>query len=194
MLEGMPVSLGLRMNNWTIRTRLMISVALILTLIVATELFAIGRQLHVQAAAEQLEKDSLPGLLYSGEIALAWTADYNLIVLRALGEQRVSKETVASELDAVRSKFAELITRYETTIFAAENRRLFEQLKNLLPTYLQLREQLLKDVETLTADQSISLRARLSTHYQSISQALQDVRASLQWGKCGRLPCRLSPH
>lgn len=163
------------MNNWTIRTRLIISVALILALIVATGILTIVRQLHVRAAAEQLEKDSLPGLLYSGEIALAWSADYNLIELQALGEERASKEAMALELDAHRSKLDDLITRYETTIFAAENRRLFEKLKNLLPTYLQLRQQLLRDVEPHTADQLGSVRAQLNAHFERIRQALQDL-------------------
>lgn len=160
------------MQNWTIRTRLVVSVALILALIVATGILAIVRQLHVQAAAEQLAKDSLPGLLYSSEIALAWSADYNLIERHGLGEERASKETLALELDAHRSKLDDLITRYETTIFAAENRRLFEKLKNLLPTYLQHRQQLLGNVERHTADQ---LRGQLDAHFQRISQALQDV-------------------
>jgi methyl-accepting chemotaxis protein WspA len=173
----MAASLGLRMKNWTIRTRLIVSVALILALIVAMGSLSTVRLLRVQAAGEHLAKDSLPGLLYSGDLALAWSADYILIERYELVEERAAKEEMLFELEAHRSKLNELITRYETTIFAAENRQLFERLKGLLPAYLQLRQQLLQQSDNrLAAEQVGSLGAQLDAQFKRIAQTLQEVR------------------
>jgi methyl-accepting chemotaxis protein WspA len=173
----MAASLELRMKNWTIRTRLIVSVALILALIVAMGSLSTVRLLRVQAAGEHLAKDSLPGLLYSGDLALAWSADYILIERYELVEERAAKEEMLFELEAHRSKLNELITRYETTIFAAENRQLFERLKGLLPAYLQLRQQLLQQSDNrLAAEQVGSLGAQLDAQFKRIAQTLQEVR------------------
>jgi methyl-accepting chemotaxis protein WspA len=165
------------MKNWTIRTRLIVSVALILALIVAVGSLSTVRLLRVQAAGEHLVKDSLPGLLYCGDLALAWSADYILIERYELVEERAAKEQMLSELEAHRSKLNELITRYETTVFAAENRQLFERLKDLLPAYLQLRQQLLQPSDNrLAAEQVGSLGAQLDAQFKRIAQTLQEVR------------------
>lgn len=159
------------MSNWTIRHRLIAGMGIILSVTVAIGGLSLLRLRHVATAEEQLATDSLPGLLYSTEVALLWHADYALVEAYTASPDAQAKERMKIELGSQRLKLDEALARYQTTVFQSENRRLLDNVQALLPAYLQTRQDVLGNV----AGSGTSPAALLDLQYRRISAALHDL-------------------
>jgi methyl-accepting chemotaxis protein WspA len=162
------------MSNWTIRHRLIAGIGLILSVIVAMGAFSLLGLRHVASAEEDLATDSLPGLLSSTEVAFMWSEDYALVKAYTASTDTQAKERMRVEFGAYRSKIEEALSRYQTTVFNAENRRVIEKLQALLPTYLQARQDVLEQ-SGAHVESSASSTALLDLQFQRITAALRDL-------------------
>jgi len=129
------------MKNWTIRQQInlgFISVLAIMTLLGA---FAYRRLVSIQANADTITGDCLPGVYAIGRIeAEVRSAEMDLRehVLAESSEAMDAKETA---LIQCRDRITQLFADYEKTITRADDRALFEKLKAFRPQYLGARDE-----------------------------------------------------
>src|SRR5882724_8443584 len=66
------------MKNWTIRTRIAVSFAVILALMIGMAAVAYARLFRIEQLTTGIDKDILPGLNYSNQVVIDRMANYSL--------------------------------------------------------------------------------------------------------------------
>src|SRR4051794_27857647 len=123
------------MNNWTVRRRILISFGLILILMLFMGSVAYVYLEHIRLEAEDIQKDSLPGLHFSNRIMNAWTTNFMLMFEHALQEHKDDIRNIESKFQANDASIESLISKYEATIFDENARIQFDAFKNLRSEY-----------------------------------------------------------
>jgi methyl-accepting chemotaxis protein WspA len=143
------------MKDWTIRRKILASFGVILL-----ALIAVGAVAHLQLAgiheeAASVRADSVPGIYYSAELkAESWESfAYNLEY--AAHSDPAGKKEVEEEIQANKTNIGETIALYEATIFAAEDRQLFETFKEKWAAYLRAQQEFLNSITPLSDDAQI---------------------------------------
>ncbi|HWA26921.1 MAG TPA: methyl-accepting chemotaxis protein [Lacunisphaera sp.] len=129
------------MKNWTIRQQInfgFISVLAIMTLLGA---FAYRRLVTIQANADTITADCLPGVYAIGRIeAEVRSAEMDLRE-HVLAESPEVMEAKEAALLQCRDRITQLFADYEKTITRDDDRALFEKLKAFRPQYLGARNE-----------------------------------------------------
>jgi methyl-accepting chemotaxis protein WspA len=126
------------MNDWTIRRRVFLSFALILTLMAVMGGVAFRRLQRVGQDTVEMRTDSLPGLRISGELMATMLDNYGLLENHVISRDATRMRALDEEFRIGHDKLDQLSTEYERTIATAEDRRGFEAFRTVLPRYREL--------------------------------------------------------
>ncbi|HVZ33384.1 MAG TPA: methyl-accepting chemotaxis protein [Polyangiaceae bacterium] len=126
------------MNDWTIRRRVFLSFALILTLMAVMGGVAFQRLQRVGAHTLEMRTDSLPGLRVSGQLMATMLDNYGLLESHVISRDAERMRLLDEEFRIGHDKLDQLSTEYQKTIATAEDRRGFEAFRSVLPHYREL--------------------------------------------------------
>jgi methyl-accepting chemotaxis protein WspA len=131
------------MKNWTIRTRIAVSFAVILALMAGMAAVAYTRLIRIEQLSSGIDKDILPGLKYSNQIVADRIANYSLTEQYALQSDPAIKQKLRSAILASRDYTKTLLAQYGTTVNTPEEQQLFESFKNAQDLYASAQDELL---------------------------------------------------
>lgn len=132
------------MNNWTIRQRILGSFALILGLMFLMGGIAYTQLVSIKEKTEELERDSLPGVYYSGRIARSLILDFALTAEHILEADATKMQHIASKLETNRTEMETQIQGYEGSIFTEQDREMFDAFKAQLVEYETIQQEVFK--------------------------------------------------
>ena len=117
------------MTNWTIRWRIVVSFAVILALMTLMATVAYTRLARIDELTAIIDKDVLPGLIYSNEIKIDRIANYSLTAEYALQADPAVKQKLQAAILASREDTKTLLAEYSQHVNVAGERELFESFK-----------------------------------------------------------------
>ena len=132
------------MNNWTIRQRILGSFALILGLMFLMGGIAYTQLASIKEKTEELERDSLPGVYYSGRIARSLILDFALTAEHILEADATKMQHIASKLETNHTEMETQIQGYEGSIFTEQDREMFDAFKAQLVEYETIQQEVFK--------------------------------------------------
>ena len=91
------------MKTWTIRRRILGSFAAVLALMIVMGAVAYACLARVAQDATALQKDSLPGMAYSGQLMAAWLDNFALTQKHVLETEDAEMRKVETQLQANRA-------------------------------------------------------------------------------------------
>jgi methyl-accepting chemotaxis protein WspA len=128
---------------WTIRWRIVISFALVLSLMATMALVTYTRLLPVERMAKQIEQSSLVGLNLSQQILVDRIANYSLTEEYAMQTTDVSaKEKLRRAILSSREYSQAMLDQYEPLTGSPEARELFNALKGAQHAYIEAQDRL----------------------------------------------------
>lgn len=120
---------------WTIRTRILVSFAFILAVILLTAVIAYDRQSAIETNATALRDDALPGLYYSTAMRGAWGEAYVLAWQSITAANDTERRQYAESNVALRKRLDALEEKYADSIRRPEDRQRFEKYKEIRRGY-----------------------------------------------------------
>src|SRR5687768_6398927 len=164
------------MKNWTIRSRIAVSFAVILVLMIVVASVAYTRLMRIEQLTNGIEAHILPGLDYSKQIAADRTANYLLTKQYALQNDAPIKQELHAAILASREHTTTLLAQFAATIRTPEERRLFETFTSLRDVYVLAQD---KHLSTELASKSPALIDGVDADlYQAFAEA-QSAAAAL---------------
>ena len=117
------------------------SIVATMLLIVAISLLCFSSVSYLKKRARQVVEDTVPGLIYAGQadFNLSQGFDRTLLILMAQDEQQ--RAHYQAEAKEFADRTAEALKNYESSIFTAEDRKLFDQLVLRRQEYERVRAQ-----------------------------------------------------
>ncbi|MDR7109813.1 methyl-accepting chemotaxis protein WspA [Pseudomonas frederiksbergensis] len=116
------------MKNWTLRQRILASFAVIIAIMLLMVVVSFSRLMKIEAGAESVRTDAVPGVYYSSMIRGAWVDSFNLtqqlVGLSGHREMTVADQTMYKSFE---ERLNEQIANYRKTIFTEDDRALFEE-------------------------------------------------------------------
>jgi methyl-accepting chemotaxis protein WspA len=149
------------MTHWTIRTRLLISFASILVLMLAMGVTSYWSLSRIQTETVDVEADSLPSLSGSFEIMDAASTNYALTQQRLAETDKALLDRIDARLPVNMALLDGLIGRYEAVVNSQVERNHYETLKVAHSAYGRIQTELLalaatgrqQDAQTMLRDQ-----------------------------------------
>jgi len=115
-------------KNWTLRQRILASFAVIIAIMLLMVVVSFSRLMKIEAGAESVRTDAVPGVYYSSMIRGAWVDSFNLtqqlVGLSGHREMTVADQTMYKSFE---ERLNEQIANYRKTIFTEDDRALFEE-------------------------------------------------------------------
>jgi methyl-accepting chemotaxis protein WspA len=115
-------------KNWTLRQRILASFAVIIAIMLLMVVVSFSRLMKIDAGAESVRTDAVPGVYYSSMIRGAWVDSFNLtqqlVGLSGHREMTVADQTMYKSFE---ERLNEQIANYRKTIFTEDDRALFEE-------------------------------------------------------------------
>jgi methyl-accepting chemotaxis protein WspA len=115
-------------KNWTLRQRILASFAVIIAIMLLMVVVSFSRLIKIDAGAESVRTDAVPGVYYSSMIRGAWVDSFNLtqqlVGLSGHREMTVADQTMYKSFE---ERLNEQIANYRKTIFTEDDRALFEE-------------------------------------------------------------------
>jgi len=143
------------MNNITIRQRILLSFAVILAVMLLMGGIAIQRLLRIDAEDRILQQDAIPGMRVATQLQAAWMSNHSLLLAHMLEDKDSAMLQFEQRLRASRANYEALLSRYEATIFTAEDRQNFDALKRANTLYFAVQTEALR----LSTAQSDAVRS-----------------------------------
>jgi methyl-accepting chemotaxis protein WspA len=158
----------------TIRSRILVSFAAVLLMMIITSGIAYWQLSTVGAHARAVQKDSLPGLDVSAQLLSAWTNERALVLEEVLKPESAAARSVDEQLLVNKREIARLTKAYEDTIFQQADRDNYAAFKILVDQYRGVEDNVLSLSRNGRAQEA---RALAEAQYESIFARL---RAGLQ--------------
>lgn len=131
------------MRNWTIRQRILASFAVVIAAMAGMGGLAYLQLNHIDRQAEELHLDTLPELVYSGQLLAAWDQGFGIASQLAITKDPAEIDSLNDELAAVRAKIDAVLTKYLAVADATEHAGL-EKAREQMTRYLALQDDLAK--------------------------------------------------
>ena len=131
------------MKRWTIRRRIAVSFAVILTLMIVMAAVAYSRLIRIEQLTSSMAQDILPGLKYSNQIVADRIANYSLTEQYALQGEAGIRQRLHSAILTSRDYTTTLVTQYTGTIKTPEDRDLLEAFKSAREVYTATQDEVL---------------------------------------------------
>jgi len=169
------------MKNLTIRTRILASFAIVLTLMVAMATVAYTRLLAIERQAAFIASDAVPGLTSINKIIVDRIANYSLTQEFGLQNDRAVKEKLKAAILASRAYLDTLNTAYTATIRVPEDQALFDAYRLAQDAYRSVQDVVLAaglDPKTANREETVKrISAELYPEFaktQAAGTALSD--------------------
>lgn len=166
------------MKTWSVRSRIIAAFAIVLTIIAALSVFILDRLSAIRKQATDIVADSLPGLLYMGELDSRTRAGHVLALQRLIAAP-AEKEQYDAQSQSNSRRIDDLMKLYEPTIFEREDRQLFDAMKRQFAIYNSA-EQDLRNAETRNVAAVDSLRRQLDVTQSTL---IGDITAEMDYNK-----------
>jgi len=115
-------------KNWTLRQRILASFAVIIAIMLLMVVVSFSRLMKIDAGAESVRTDAVPGVYFSSMIRGAWVDSFNLtqqlVGLSGHREMTVADQTMYKSFE---ERLNEQIANYRKTIFTKEDQVLFDE-------------------------------------------------------------------
>jgi methyl-accepting chemotaxis protein WspA len=159
----------------------MVSMGAILLLMLVTGLIAYVRLKGVSADAASAEHDSVAGLAAAGDLQTAMMGHY--VLAREQAGLGASDPALAAKLEAKAREVAAAQREYEKTVFAAEDRELFDQTQRAWQAYLMAHRDVLAMARgtTVQGASEAMVRQKLDTAFEAVLTTL-DTSANFNKG------------
>ena len=132
------------MKNLTIRSRIILSFAVVLALMVIMAAGAYSRLSNIERATATISTDASPGLIHSNQILVDRIANYSLTQEFALQTDIARKEKLHAAILASRAYLDTLISDYTSTISQPADRDLFAAFRGAEEVYRSTQDGVLK--------------------------------------------------
>jgi methyl-accepting chemotaxis protein WspA len=141
-------------KNWTIRWRIVLSFALVLSLMAAMALVTYTRLLQVEQMAAGIDHGSLPGLNHSHQLLVDRIVSYSLTEEYALQTDAAAKQKLRAAILAGRDYTKSLLDQYEPLNDTPEEQSLFAALEKAQSAYTEAQDHALtSDLDTKSRDE-----------------------------------------
>ena len=136
------------MKNITIGQRIYALVGFLALVIAGISTFAVLRIRSLNTISQSISGDSMPGIVYA-TIADQSLANNQVNVQRLIREETAGRrKSIRDDLDRISTTITEALSKYEASIRAEEDRRLFAEVTVRRPEYRKIRDQLFTLIET----------------------------------------------
>ncbi|MDH1520650.1 MULTISPECIES: methyl-accepting chemotaxis protein [Achromobacter] len=131
------------MKNVTLRQRILVSFLAILAIMTLMVVVDYRRLLHVEAEAQMINNDAVPGIYYSTSIRASWFAGF-VVVQDAFNAPTEADRRVALEtLPRNDQQLEENIEFYRRTISRQDDQQMFDAFQKELQEYKRIRTEIL---------------------------------------------------
>ncbi len=137
------------MNNLTIGKRLIIGFSGIILITLCLSLYSFTRLESIQSQASSLGKDSLPGAVLMGQIAMLSEREVSLVLQHIKANDSQEVEKLDQQLRENHGKLSDLFKAYQATIYGTEEVERFQRLNASYAAY----DTPLEDVVKLSREQ-----------------------------------------
>jgi methyl-accepting chemotaxis protein WspA len=177
------------MTRWTIRTRLQVSFASILVLMLAMGATSYWSLLRIQTETTEVASDSLPSLTASFEIMDACITNYALTQQRLVETDKTALERTDGRRLTNQAALDNLLAKYESVVSSQAERIHYETLKEARSVYGRVQTELLalatrgeiQDAQTLFRDQLNPALEKMETAVRGLVEHNKaDAEASTQ--------------
>ncbi len=159
------------MKKITIGKRIVLGTGALCLIIVGISIFSVVRIRSLNKISDSIVADSLPGVIYAGKINSdqAEGEIRNRQLLTATTHEQ--KQAILAEIKTIDLDNDEACTKYEESIFAAEDRTNFAKFKDARGVYAKLESQFQLIVETNQAAATAYADATLTPAYKAYSKS-----------------------
>jgi methyl-accepting chemotaxis protein WspA len=162
------------MNGLTIRRRVLLSFALIVTLMAVTGSVALHRLTRIEAFATELQTDSLPGLQISAQMMSTLHDNYALVQDHVIANSQEKMQTLEAAFRRGQERLDTLTEQYARTIARDSDVKSYDALRVALKPYRVLQDELLRLGK---AERTEEKRALADREY---APAFEKIRGVLQ--------------
>ena len=159
------------MKNWTIGKRIVFGSGLLCLLLASLGAFATLRLRTINQVSDSVAFDSLPGVIYSARINSNQAENQLRAVSLLIAKTPEERKVIKDEIKATSALNAEAIKSYEDSIYAAEDRQNFEQLKKIREDFNATRAKYFDLLETNHDTAAAFLTSELTPRYRRYSDA-----------------------
>lgn len=166
------------MKDWSIRQRVVASFAGILVIMALTSAAAFLYLQRIEAAAHAISVDAMPGLISSSELLANTYSNHTRVVRHASLESKSELEQNEAQILANRVREQALMSKYDATINAADDRATFDAFKPLLSAYWATQDRLLKMAPIAgqgLSDRRSFVAAELEPRFDKVRTALEGI-------------------
>ncbi|MBV8567622.1 MAG: methyl-accepting chemotaxis protein [Methylobacteriaceae bacterium] len=164
------------MQTLTIRHRILASFGIVIAAVVAMGAVAYTRFANIELQANKMQIDSLPSLYFSLQLMSALNGNYSTTQELTTQADKASIDKINDELQASNANIADLLKKYETTVFTDKEREDLQAFKALQETYLSRQGEVAKlAVDQKTAEAQALLRSQLDPAFGKLREALQGI-------------------
>ena len=131
------------MKNWTLRQRILASFAVIIAIMLLMVVVSFSRLMKIDAGADRVRTDAVPGVYFSSMMRGAWVDSYNLTqqIVGLSGRREITPADHAM-YKSFEERLNEQMASYRKTIFTPEDQATFDKFE----AYHQLFNQELTNV------------------------------------------------
>jgi methyl-accepting chemotaxis protein WspA len=162
------------MNGLTIRRRVLLSFALIVTLMAVTGSVALHRLTRIEAFATELQTDSLPGLQISAQMMSTLLDNYALVQDHVIANSQEKMQVLEAAFRRGQEHLDTLTEQYARTIARDSDVKSYDALRVALKPYRVLQDELLRLGK---AERTEEKRALADREY---APAFEKIRGVLQ--------------
>ncbi len=164
------------MRQWTIGKRLIAGFGVILVGVIAVGGYSASKLLSLNADADRIANDSLPGTALSGQV-LARVKDNYILALQHMHAASPADMAAAEEsTKQVAADIGRMLADYEKTITQADDRANFDEVKPAREAFLRARDRVVSLDRDGRHDEAVKLFAgELTPAYQSYVDRLRAV-------------------
>ena len=163
------------MNAGTMRKRVVLGFSAVILLMVALCVFAYVQLRGIEAQANALRTDSVPGLYLVGRLHAVSISTYTSVQQHILERDQARMQQIIAYIHDRTAERLDLLKQYEPTITTTKERELSDDTKSALAPYMEVRGEVLKlsaDLKT-KAEASALLRNQLEPAYGKLQSAIE---------------------
>lgn len=171
------------MRQATIRQKLLASFGLILLVMALTGAFSYFRLAKIAEEANQIEKDTVPGLYQTGLIKDALYAGKVLTNRYLLPIDANDRSLLNAKREQYRAALARALDGYDATISLAADRQIFTAFKASLGAYHSAEDMIVQRLETGSDQGAAIIDGELDRHFETIMGEAQSLSTkNMAWG------------
>ncbi|HJX81333.1 MAG TPA: MCP four helix bundle domain-containing protein, partial [Candidatus Udaeobacter sp.] len=116
------------MKNWTLRQRILASFAVIIAIMLLMVVVSFSRLMKIDASAEKVRTDAVPGVYFSSMMRGAWVDSYNLTqqIVGLSGRREITPADHAM-YKSFEERLSEQMVSYRKTIFTPQDQAAFDE-------------------------------------------------------------------